>query len=145
MSVTPTTPGAIRDALVTYIAGMTPTTRPDLRWRYRRDEEIDSANPRAYSMSCLPSSQEFEGPYGGGGVSAAFDLEIRVGMLGLPREDAEEIASDDRRDLEKLIHPLPQHGAQGIAGLLPLLEPVTYELDESVAIFTIPIRYWEAS
>jgi len=145
MPLTPTTPHAIRDALVPYIEQMTPTELPGSRWAYEKDIEAPTGGIRRFTLVVEPSSQEFAGPYGSGGVAAGFDLEINVKYLGLSQTQVERAANGDRRDLEKLIHPLPQHGAQGIAGLLPIRDPVTFDQDGREATFVIAVRYWEAS
>ena len=149
MTLTATNPGAIRDAIVAEIAGMTPSYRPEPRWDYKEDETVRSGSPRVYSAHASSSVQTDDGPWGGGdpdqggGDPAVFELTIRVGLAGLPRSEQENIAHQDRKDLERLIRPLSQHNGQGIPGMLAMLDRVSVQVSDGFAVHTVPIHFWE--
>ncbi len=126
MPLDTTTPTAIRIALASSIVGMTPRVYQDIKWVYRKEGPI-GGEPRTFTIRNGPSVERFPGFHGGGNVDYEYELTIEAAYGGLAPDKVDEMRDGYSFDLWDLIHPIPDGGATGIEGVLPMAGPLEPE------------------
>ena len=149
MAIATTTPSAIRIALVPLIKALTPTVKPALGWHYVKDGHI-AGQARTFTIANGASSEQMGAFHGGGNVSHEFDMSILVSYGGMSPDAVEEMRDGDMYDLWDLLHPVPDNGASGIAGVLAFRNSMVAEVvnddDGDVVLeYRITIPYNRAS
>ncbi len=118
MAIATTTPRDIRAALATAIASLNADSSLDTddQWIYIDNAEEGSSGKRVFAIIQDPSTHEWA-PAGSAlmGDSATTDwnytLTVEVGYIGLPTDEADDMAMDDHRALWQLFHPQGTTGA----------------------------------
>lgn len=101
MSLTPTEPDTIMDALAARIATIVPTVLPAHRFR-RVDgeaEDLSGAEIRVYTLTGPPERIDPDGLWGSGTVGFIFDCHMRVAYGGLSDSAAARLAGRDAADV----------------------------------------------
>jgi hypothetical protein len=124
MAITPTTPAAIRDAVVTAVRDIAPdhgANDADV-WMYAVDE-MNLGGRRTFTVINDPESHAWAPPgvalQGGDGTSWVYEMRVRVSYAHLERSEVEDMAMSDAGALWETLHPRSASGgALQITGLL---------------------------
>lgn len=152
MSLTPTTPAAIIEAIAGRIASITPSYQPNHHFRIVDTPDIGgSAETRVVFVWGTPETIDPESPFGSGEIGFVFGLKVRIAYGGETQEAAPRFAGSDLADIWE--HPTKgiKHAPGQVTGLYspysgqgfytPSLEALNTDRGGAVYELTFPLHF----